>query len=119
MGAYAYHAALLGRKMTRSITSYPGAFEFIENKLGLNEWLGLVLKCGEINLKVMELLDTTNTGHALPCPHGSAIKGEKGKAILVSRARPQGPRGDPQTDRGKGIFVYTHGEMLPTHGYPT
>ncbi len=48
-------------------------------------WLGLVLKCGEINLRAMELLDAGNTGHyGHPVPTSVPLGAKKGKAILVS-----------------------------------
>jgi len=78
-----------------------------------------VLKCGEINLKTMEILDAANTetyGHPVPTvvPLGS----KKGKAILVSGHDLKDLADLLQQTEGKGIYVYTHGEMLPCHGYP-
>ncbi len=120
VGAYAYHAALLGKEDDTVYNFiYEALSEVIENKLGLNEWLGLVLKCGEINLKVMELLDAANTetyGH--PVPTEVPLGAKKGKAILVSGHDLKDLEAILKQTEGKGIFVYTHGEMLPTHGYP-
>lgn len=120
VAAYAYHAALLGKEDDAVYTFiYEALAEVVENKLGLNEWLGLVLKCGEINLKAMELLDAANTetyGH--PVPTEVPLGAKKGKAILVSGHDLKDLEGILKQTEGKGIFVYTHGEMLPTHGYP-
>ena len=53
--------------------------------LTLNDWIGLVLKCGEINLRTMELLDAANTGtYGHPVPTKVPLGAKKGKAILVS-----------------------------------
>ena len=85
-----------------------------------NELVGLAMKCGEINLKAMELLDAGNTGtYGHPVPTTVPLGAKKGKAILVSGHDLQGFRHAilKQTD-GKGINVYTHGEMLPCHAYP-
>ena len=120
VAAYAYHAALL-HKEDDAVYSfiYEALSEVCENKLGLNEWLGLVLKCGEINLKVMELLDAANTetyGH--PVPTKVPLGAKKGKAILVSGHDLKDLEELLKQTEGKGINVYTHGEMLPAHGYP-
>ena len=81
--------------------------------------LGLVLKCGEVNLRAMELLDAANTGtygHPVPTQVPSAHK--RGKAILVSGHDLKDLEELLKQTEGKGINIYTHGEMLPTHGYP-
>ncbi|NTV43615.1 MAG: hydroxylamine reductase, partial [Syntrophobacteraceae bacterium] len=81
--------------------------------------LGLVMKCGEINLRTMELLDAANTeayGH--PVPTTVPLGAKQGKAILVSGHDLKDLEELLKQTEGKGINVYTHGEMLPTHGYP-
>ncbi len=120
VAAYAYHAALLGKEDEAVYTFiYEALAEVIENRLGLNEWLGLVLKCGEINLKAMELLDAANTetyGH--PVPTAVPLGAKKGKALLVSGHDLKDLEEILKQTEGTGIYVYTHGEMLPCHGYP-
>jgi hydroxylamine reductase len=120
VSAYAYHAALLGKE-DEAVYSfiYEALAEVLENRLGLNEWLGLVLKCGEINLKAMELLDAANTetyGHPVPTTVPLGVK--KGKALLVSGHDLKDLEEILKQTEGTGIYVYTHGEMLPCHGYP-
>ena len=79
----------------------------------------LVLKCGEINLRAMELLDAGNTGTLRPPgAHQGAPGHKKGKAILVSGHDLKDLEELLKQTEGKGINVYTHGEMLPAHGYP-
>ena len=120
VAAYAYHAYLLGKKDQK-------VFDFIHEGLvapfnksfGANELVGLVLKCGEINIRAMELLDAGNTetyGH--PVPTKVPLGHKKGKAILVSGHDLIDLEHILKQTQGKGITVYTHGEMLPTHGYP-
>jgi hydroxylamine reductase len=120
VAAYAYHAYLLGK-------IDPKVFDFIHeglvaplNKsLGVNEFVGLVFKCGEINIRAMELLDEGNTetyGH--PVPTKVPLGHKKGKAILVSGHDLIDLEQILKQTQGTGITVYTHGEMLPTHGYP-
>ncbi|HOW56349.1 MAG TPA: hydroxylamine reductase, partial [Syntrophorhabdaceae bacterium] len=118
--AYAYHAAILGKEDDAVYTFvHESLSEVLENRLGLGEWLGLVLKCGEINLRAMELLDAANTetyGH--PVPTQVPLGAKKGKAILVSGHDLKDLEEILKQTEGKGIYVYTHGEMLPAHGYP-
>jgi len=120
VASYAYHAALLGKEDDAVYAFiYEALSEVLENKLGLGDWLGLVLKCGEINLKAMELLDAANTdtyGH--PVPTKVPLGAKKGKAILVSGHDLKDLEDILKQTEGKGIYVYTHGEMLPCHGYP-
>lgn len=120
VAAYTYHAYLLEKKDGK-------VFDFIQeglaaplNKsLGANDFVGLVFKCGEINIRAMELLDAGNTetyGH--PVPTKVPLGHKKGKAILVSGHDLMDLEEILKQSQGKGIYVYTHGEMLPTHGYP-
>jgi hydroxylamine reductase len=118
--AYADHAQILGQADEEvyafihealAATADPG--------LGLNEALGLCLKCGEINLKTMELLDAANTGrYGDPVPTKVPLGHKQGKAILVSGHDLLDMEEILKASEGKGICVYTHGEMLPCHGYP-
>jgi hydroxylamine reductase len=77
------------------------------------------MKCGEINLRTMELLDAANTGaYGHPVPTKVPLGAKKGKAILVSGHDLKDLEEILKQTTGKGIYVYTHGEMLPAHGYP-
>ena len=120
LAAYAYHAQILGKEDEAAYAYTHEALKAIlENKGDLNFWLGLVLKCGEVNLRVMELLDAGNTetyGH--PAPTKVPLGTKKGKAILISGHDLKDLEGLLKQTEGKGINVYTHGEMLPAHGYP-
>lgn len=120
VSAYADHAFILGQEDDAVYAFIHEGLTALTNKeLELNDWVGLVLKCGEVNYRAMELLDAGNTGtFGHPVPTEVPLGHKAGKAILVS--------GHDLTDllellkqtEGKGIYVYTHGEMLPTHGYP-
>jgi hydroxylamine reductase len=88
-------------------------------EIGADELVGLVLKCGEVNLRAMELLDAGNTGtYGHPVPTQVSLGAKKGKAILVSGHDLKDLDEILKQTEGKGVNVYTHGEMLPTHGYP-
>ena len=87
--------------------------------LALDDWVKLVLKCGEVNLRTMEILDAANTGtYGQPVPTKVPLGAQKGKAILVSGHDLKDLEELLKQTDGKGINVYTHGEMLPTHAYP-
>jgi hydroxylamine reductase len=120
VAAYSYHAYLLGKKDQKVFDFvYEGLAAPLDKALGVNDFVGLVFKCGEINIRAMELLDAGNTetyGH--PVPTKVPLGHKKGKAILVSGHDLIDLEHVLQQTQGKGITVYTHGEMLPTHGYP-
>ena len=120
VAAYTDHAYILGQKD-------PTVFAFIhealaatlDKSLSVNELVALVLKCGEINLRAMELLDAGNTGkYGHPVPTKVPLSAKKGKAILVSGHDLRDLEEILKQTKDKGIYVYTHGEMLPAHGYP-
>jgi len=118
--AYADHAHLLGQE-DDAVYAFiqEGLAAPLNKNLTLNDWIALVLKCGEINLRTMELLDAANTGaYGHPVPTKVPLGAKKGKAILVSGHDLKDLEEVLKQSQGKGIYVYTHGEMLPTHGYP-
>ena len=118
--AYADHAQILGQEDDSVFAFVHEALAAMMRKdLGLNDWVGLTLKCGEVNLKAMELLDAGNTGtYGHPVPTKVPLGHRKGKAILVSGHDLKDLEELLKQTAGKGIDIYTHGEMLPTHGYP-
>jgi hydroxylamine reductase len=118
--AYADHARILGQE-DEAVYAFihEGLAATLNSTLNLNDWVGLVLKCGEINLRAMELLDAANTGtYGHPVPTPVPLGAKKGKAILVSGHDLKDLEEVLKQSEGKGIYVYTHGEMLPTHAYP-
>jgi len=118
--AYADHAQILGREDDRVYAFvHEGLAKMLDRSLTLNDWVGLALKTGEINLRIMELLDEANTGvYGHPVPTKVPLGAKKGKAVLVSGHDLKDLEELLKQTEGKGIYVYTHGEMLPTHGYP-
>jgi len=120
VAAYSDHAWILGQKDESVYAFIHEAFAATLNPaLGVNDYLGLVLKCGETNLKAMELLDAANTGtYGHPVPTKVPLGHKKGKAVLVSGHDLKDLEEILKQSAGKGIYVYTHGEMLPCHGYP-
>jgi hydroxylamine reductase len=120
VSAYADHAQILGQEDDRVYAFiHEGLTAILRKDLSLNDWILLVLKCGEINLRAMELLDAGNTGtYGHPVPTKVPLGVKKGKAILVSGHDLKDLEELLKQTEGKGIYVYSHGEMLPTHGYP-
>ncbi|NJN76834.1 MAG: hydroxylamine reductase [Synechococcaceae cyanobacterium RL_1_2] len=120
LASYAFHASELGQEDDRIYTfCYEALAALDRNDLTLNDWVGLALKVGEINFLAMELLDGGHTGtYGHPVPTVVPLNHRPGKAILVSgHDIPQLEQVLKQTV-GKDITVYTHGELLPAHGYP-
>ncbi|MBN2373281.1 hydroxylamine reductase [bacterium] len=120
IAAYADHAEILGVKDSRVYAFIHEALAAaLKKDLTADDLLKLVLKCGEINLLVMELLDRANTGvYGHPVPTKVPLGAKKGKAILVSGHDLKDMEDILKQSEGKGICVYAHGEMLPAHGYP-
>ncbi len=120
IAAYADHAQILGQK-DDAIPAFmhEGLAATRRKDLGMEEMVKLVLKCGEMNLRAMEILDAANTGtYGQPVPTKVPLGAKKGKAILVSGHDLKDLEELLKQTEGKGINIYTHGEMLPTHAYP-
>jgi len=120
VSAYADHAQILGQA-DDSVYAFvhEGLAAIQESSLSTEQWVDMALRCGEAAVKAMELLDRGNTetyGH--PVPTQVPLGHKKGKAILISGHDLQYLEKLLQQTEGTGINVYTHGEMLPTHGYP-
>jgi len=120
VAAYADHALILGQKDDAVYAFIHEALAATLDKgLGVNDFVKRVLKCGEVNLRAMELLDAGNTGtFGHPVPTAVPLGHKKGKAILISGHDLKDLDTLLRQTQGKGISVYTHGEMLPCHGYP-
>ncbi len=118
--AYADHALVLGKEDDEIFAFFAEALAFLAKpNPTVDELLSYNLRCGEINLKTMELLDAANTGkYGNPEPTKVRVTPLKGKAILVSGHDLKDLEELLKQTEGKGINVYTHGEMLPCNAYP-
>ncbi|MDD2620180.1 MAG: hydroxylamine reductase [Syntrophomonadaceae bacterium] len=120
VAAYAYHAALLDQEDERVYAFVAESLvQIAGTDLSLNDWLQMVLACGEINLRAMELLDAGNTlsyGH--PVPTEVPLGHKAGNCILVSGHDLKDLKLLLEATKDSDINIYTHGEMLPAHGYP-
>jgi hydroxylamine reductase len=120
MAAYADHCQILGKHDDEVYAFFHKALAATADPtLGLMDYVGLAMECGKVNLTVMGMLDAAHVERfGSPAPTKVQLGTKAGKAILVSgHDLPMLEELLKQTE-GKGINVYTHGEMLPAHGYP-
>ena len=121
IASYAYHARELGAKDEQvDAFMHEALFATLTNvDFDLNRYLELVLKAGEMNLLVMEMLNNIHTSRfGNPTPVTVARGTKAGPGIVVTGHDLLDLYELLKQTEGKGINVYTHGEMLPTHGYP-
>ncbi|MBU1617459.1 MAG: hydroxylamine reductase, partial [Candidatus Margulisbacteria bacterium] len=119
MAAYLDHASLLGKKDQEVFNFIRRVLASLLEEKGVEELIALNLECGKFNIRAMELL---NQGHierfGRPEPTKVSTGTKKGPAILVSGHDLLDLEEILKQTTDKGINVYTHGEMLPAHGYP-
>jgi hydroxylamine reductase len=120
MAAYGWHALALDSDVSEITAFIRKALAAIgEDRFGQDELLPLVLECGKVNLTALELLDRANTttfGHPAPTRVSRTV--EPGPFIVVSGHDLHDLHLLLEQTEGRGVNVYTHGEMLPAHGYP-
>jgi len=118
--AYAHHAWMLGYEDDNVYAFFADTLATLaKGKANLSELLACNMKCGEINLKVMGLLDKANTEtYGNPEPTNVRITPIKGKSILVSGHDLKDLDELLKQTEGLGINIYTHGEMLTCNAYP-
>ena len=119
-GAYAHHAEVLDVEDEETYGLFHELLSYVaEEPDDAQDLLGRALQTGELNMKAMELLDAANTGtYGHPEPTQVRVTPLKGKSIVVSGHDLKDLHRLLEQTKGKGINVYTHGEMLPCHGYP-
>ena len=120
MAAYADHAGIFGESdETVSAFFYKALAALVDEGLNAADLVELNMELGRVNFRCMEILDkghTSRFGHPVPTPVALGVK--KGPAILVSGHDLLDLYELLRQTEGRGIQVYTHGEMLPAHGYP-
>ncbi|MCP4473192.1 MAG: hydroxylamine reductase [Gammaproteobacteria bacterium] len=120
VAAYAHHAQVLGKEDDSVYDALEEVLEFLANNpTDIDSLLAWVLKLGEVNVTVLGLLDSAHTS-SFGAPEPTSVRTTvlAGKAILVSGHDIQDLEHILQQTEGKGINVYTHGEMLPANAYP-
>ena len=119
MAAYAYHAEVLGYTDGAVNWFFVKALCAIGEDWGMEELLPVVMEVGQQNYACMELLDKANTEtYGTPSPAVVPLKVEKGPFIVVTGHDLYDLKQLLEQTKDKGINIYTHGEMLPAHGYP-
>lgn len=119
MAAYAYHSYILGKENKEVTEWFFKGMREIGSEHTAEEWLALLMEFGHINLACMGLLDEANTeayGH--PVPVKVTMNVEKGPFIVVSGHDLHDLKQLLEQTEGRGVNIYTHGEMLPAHAYP-
>jgi len=118
--AYADHARILGTESDEIYAfTHKALAAQLDDSLGLMDYVGLAMETGRINLVTMELLNQAHVaayGH--PEPTKVQLGTRAGKAILVSGHDLKMLEELLKQTAGTGVNIYTHGEMLPAHGYP-
>ena len=119
MAAYAYHAMVLGYTDDAVNRFFAKALFAVGEDWGMDELLPIVMEVGEKNLKCMALLDKANTeSYGTPAPVTVPLTVEKGPFIVITGHDLHDLKLLLEQAAGKGVNIYTHGEMLPAHGYP-
>jgi len=120
LAAYADHAQIMGFEDDDAYAFIHQALDYLaQEPTSVDELVAWCLKCGEMNLRAMEMLDAAHTSHyGNPVPTRVRTEPLKGKAILISGHDMKDLEELLKQTAGKGINIYTHGEMLPAHGYP-
>jgi len=118
--AYADHARILGYENEENLAFFHEALDYLAGNLqDIDQLTSTALRCGELNLKVMEQLNQAHTEtYEHPQPTPVRITPVRGKAILISGHDLRDLELLLEQTEGTGINVYTHSEMLPAHGYP-
>ena len=118
--AYAHHAHALGYRTDETDAGIENGLAFLgAGPTEADALLGHALELGDVNFRVMEMLDAANTGSfGDPVPTPVRVTPVVGKAVLVSGHDLHDLAKVLEATAGTGINVYTHGELLPAHGYP-
>jgi len=120
VAAYAHHAEVLGETRPEISVAIAHALDFLAtDPVDLEVLLEEALALGRANFTVMATLDAANTGvYGTPSPAAVRTTPMAGKAVLVSGHDLRDLEAILEATKGTGINVYTHGELLPAHGYP-
>ena len=119
MAAYAYHAMVLGYENAEVNQFFSKALFALGEDWDMELLLPIVMEVGKYNLLCMELLDKANTeSYGTPVPTTVPLTVKKGPFIVVTGHDLKDLQLLLEQTEGKGVNIYTHGEMLPAHGYP-
>lgn len=119
ISAYGHQARELGYCSDQVDSFYITALESLtDDRLTVEELIRMTMRTGETAIEVMKVLDEANTSvYGNPTPHTVNVHIRKGPFIIVSGHDLKDLEMLLQQTEGTGINIYTHGEMLPSHGY--
>ena len=119
MAAYAHHAMMLGYADEEVNHFFAKALFAVGEDWDMDALLPIVMEVGEKNLQCMALLDKANTeSYGTPAPATVPLTVEKGPFVVITGHDLHDLKLLLEQTAGKGVNIYTHGEMLPAHGYP-
>lgn len=120
MAAYADHACILGKTDDTVFAFFHEALAALcRADITVDELVELTMRCGTVNIRCMEILDEAHTTHfGNPYPATVSTAWKQGPAIVITGHDLLDLEELLKQTEGKGVNVYTHGEMLPAHGYP-
>ena len=121
ISAYGHQARELGYYSDQVDDFYILALEAVtDDNLSVEEYIRYTMRTGEMAIEVMKKLDEANCSiYQNPTPHKVNVHIKKGPFIIVSGHDLKDLEMVLEQTKGKGINVYTHGEMIPCHGYPS
>ena len=120
IAAYSHQARFIKYTSDEVNTFYFKALAALtDDTLTLEDLIKLLIKTGDMSVKIMEVLDNANNNtYSSPSPTKVNVNVKKGPFIIVSGHDLRDLEMLLKQTEGKGINIYTHGEMLPSHGYP-
>ena len=120
ISAYGHQARELGYYDDQVDNFYIRALEATtDDTLSVEELIRWTMRTGDMSVAVMKKLDEANTTvYENPSPHKVNVHVKKGPFIIVSGHDLKDLEMLLEQTEGKGINIYTHGEMIPSHGYP-
>ena len=120
ISAYGHQARYIHYKSDFVDKFYITALEALtDDKLTVEHLITLTMKAGEASIEVMKVLDKANNEKFnSPTPHKVNVNIKKGPFIIISGHDLRDLEQLLKQTKDKGINIYTHGEMLPAHGYP-
>ena len=120
ISAYGHQARELGYYDDQVDNFYVRALEATtDDSLSVEELIRWTMRTGDMSVAVMKKLDEANTTvYENPTPHKVNVHIKKGPFIIVSGHDLKDLEMLLEQTEGKGINIYTHGEMIPSHGYP-
>lgn len=119
MAAYTEHAAMLGFQKSEIYEFMEEALASTTKELSVDEMVGMVMKCGEVAVTAMALLDEANTStYGNPEITEVNIGVGQNPGILISGHDLRDMEDLLKQTEGTGVDVYTHSEMLPANYYP-